>query len=180
MKIIKHRLERLGLDTLPESDGKSKVLLADSGLSKGYNAIPDSIDLVITSPPYYGMRTYISDQWLRNWFLGGPPDVPYDEQCPLSHQSPECFSKSLARVWDRVGSRFSPKAKMFVRFGAIPSRKCDPGEIMLRSLQHSEHFWKVRHVRRANSAGFGKRQAAHMGKRVKSAAINEFDYEVSL
>jgi len=26
---------------------------------------------VITSPPYFGMRTYRPDQWLRNWFLGG-------------------------------------------------------------------------------------------------------------
>jgi hypothetical protein len=69
---------------------------------------------------------------------------------------------------------------MFVRFGAIPSRKCNPREIMLASLQHSEHSWKVHHIRRANSASSGKRQAAHMGKRVKSTAINEFDYEVSL
>src|SRR5262249_34411512 len=23
---------------------------------------------VITSPPYYGMRSYFPDQWLRNWF----------------------------------------------------------------------------------------------------------------
>jgi hypothetical protein len=29
---------------------------------------------VVTSPPYYGMRTYVADQWLRYWFLGGRPD----------------------------------------------------------------------------------------------------------
>ena len=32
---------------------------------------------VITSPPYYGMRTYVPDQWLRYWFLGGPATVEY-------------------------------------------------------------------------------------------------------
>ena len=28
---------------------------------------------VITSPPYLGMRTYLPDQWLRYWALGGEP-----------------------------------------------------------------------------------------------------------
>jgi hypothetical protein len=42
---------------------------------------------VITSPPYYGMRTYFSDHWLRNWFVGGPSDVDYRADDQLSHQS---------------------------------------------------------------------------------------------
>ena len=29
---------------------------------------------VVTSPPYYGLRTYGPDQWLRQWFLGGPAE----------------------------------------------------------------------------------------------------------
>ena len=33
--------------------------------------------LIVTSPPYYGLRTYVSDQWLRNWFLGGADRVDY-------------------------------------------------------------------------------------------------------
>jgi hypothetical protein len=36
---------------------------------------------VITSPPYYGMRSYFPDQWLRNWFLGGPDTVCYSRGC---------------------------------------------------------------------------------------------------
>jgi hypothetical protein len=31
----------------------------------------------LTSPAYYGLRTYVADQWLRNWFLGGPAYVDY-------------------------------------------------------------------------------------------------------
>ena len=46
------------------------IRLGDSRISSGYPDI--KIGLVITSPPYYGMRTYIPDQWLRSWFLGGP------------------------------------------------------------------------------------------------------------
>src|SRR5258705_10068506 len=33
---------------------------------------------VVTSPPYLGMRTYVPDQWLRRWLLGGAPQVDYN------------------------------------------------------------------------------------------------------
>ena len=42
-------------------------------------------DWVITSPPYYGMRTYIPDQWLRNWFVGGPDAVDYTNRDQVVH-----------------------------------------------------------------------------------------------
>jgi hypothetical protein len=180
LTIIKSRLARLKLDTLPKCRGTSKVLAADSRLARGYYGIPATIDLVITSPPYYGMRTYIADQWLRNWFLGGPPTVPYGERNPLSHESPNAFAASLAQVWDRVGDRLAPSGRMFVRFGAIPSRKQDPREIMEASLGHSDFSWKIRQVLPAESAASGKRQACHMGGRINSTAIEEYDYEISL
>jgi hypothetical protein len=180
MRIIKRRLERLELEALPARQEKSGIFTADARRTRGYSKIPSRIDLVITSPPYYGMRTYIADQWLRNWFLGGPAKVPYREECLLSHQSPAAFAKSLAQVWDRIGERLSNRGRMFVRFGAIPSRKRNPREIMLASLESSRFNWKVRRVRKADSAASGKRQACQMGSRVKSSAIEEHDYEISL
>ena len=180
LTIIKRRVARLKLDTLPKCRGTSKVLAADSRLARGYSSIPATIDVVITSPPYYGMRTYVADQWLRNWFLGGPPTVPYGERNPLSHESPDAFATSLAQVWDRVGDRLAPSGRMFVRFGAIPSRKQNPREIMNASLEHSDFSWKIRQVLPAESAASGKRQACHMGRRIKSTAIEEYDYEMSL
>jgi hypothetical protein len=180
LKIVKNRIARLQLDTLPNCAGKSKVSVADARLVRGYSSMPETIDLVITSPPYYGMRTYVADQWLRNWFLGGPPAVPYGEKNPLSHQSPDAFAESLAQVWDRIGDRLSSSGRMFVRFGAIPSRKRNPREIIDASLEHSRFAWKICGVHPADSAASGKRQACHMGGRVKSTAIAEHDYEVSL
>lgn len=180
LKIIKNRIERLELETLPKSRGKSRVWAADARLARGYAFIPAEIDLVITSPPYYGMRTYIADQWLRNWFLGGPATVPYGEKCLLSHQSPAAFAESLSQVWNQVGKRLSDAGTMYVRFGAIPSRKRDAKQIMKDSLRHSQFDWKICDMRRAESAASGKRQACHMGERVKSTAIEEYDYEISL
>lgn len=180
IRVIKRRVARLELDTVPACAGGSRVCAADARLARGYSSLPSTIDLVITSPPYYGMRTYIADQWLRNWFLGGPATVPYGERCFLSHRSPEAFAASLSKVWDRLGDRLSKKGKMFVRFGAIPSRKGNPMEIMIESLEQSCFQWTICRVRKAESAASGKRQACHMGSRVKSSAIEEHDYEISL
>jgi hypothetical protein len=180
LKIITTRVGRLKLDTLPETPGTSKVSVADARMARGYANIPEAIDLVITSPPYYGMRTYVPDQWLRNWFLGGPPTVPYGERSLLSHESPDAFAESLAQAWDRIGDRLSSTGRMFVRFGAIPSRKCNPREIINASLKYSGFPWRVCKIRPAESAASGKRQACHMGRRVKSAAIEDHDYEISL
>jgi len=180
LDIISKRVARLELETLPKVRGNSRVCTADARLARGYAFLPATIDLVITSPPYYGMTTYIADQWLRNWFLGGPPKVPYGEKCRLSHQSPDAFAQSLSQVWDQVGDRLSPTGKMYVRFGAIPSRNRDAKSIMKSSLEHSRFDWRICRMRKAESAASGKRQACHMGRRVKSAAIEEHDYEISL
>jgi hypothetical protein len=64
LNIIRRRVMRLELDKLPKARGRSQVWTADARLARGYRFLPKKIDLVITSPPYYGMRTYIADQWL--------------------------------------------------------------------------------------------------------------------
>ena len=35
--------------------------------------LPGPIRLVVTSPPYLDVTNFEEDQWLRLWFLGGPP-----------------------------------------------------------------------------------------------------------
>jgi DNA methylase len=53
--------------------------IGDARAGDVYADLPP-ISCVVTSPPYYGMRTYRQDQWLRNWFLGGPSTVDYTSQ----------------------------------------------------------------------------------------------------
>ena len=60
------------------------------------------VSIIITSPPYYGMKTYIADQWLRNWFLGGPETVDYSTEGQISHSSKEIFIYELRKVWNNV------------------------------------------------------------------------------
>jgi len=133
------------------------IRLGDSRSARDYPDI--KIGLVITSPPYYGMRTYIPDQWLRSWFLGGPPDVDY-QHCPheIQHASPEAFAGELRSVWKALATKATGNARLVVRFGSINDRDVDHIALMKESLVDSG--WVLRTVVAAGDASVGKRQAS--------------------
>ncbi|MGH7118307.1 MAG: DNA methyltransferase [Acetobacteraceae bacterium] len=112
---------------------------------------------VITSPPYYGMKTYIADQWLRNWFLGGPDRVDYDTKGQVTHRSPDQFATDLRSVWRNARLVCHDGAKMVVRFGGICDRRIEPTELVTASLQGTG--WRISTARPAGDAKAGKRQA---------------------
>lgn len=74
LSIIKARANRYL--AAPLQDVESKVELGDSRVAETFSDMPKA-RFVVTSPPYFGMRTYLPDQWLRLWFLGGPDYVEY-------------------------------------------------------------------------------------------------------
>jgi hypothetical protein len=115
---------------------------------------------VITSPPYYGMRTYLPDQWLRSWFLGGPAAVTYGVPGQLQHTGVDAFVGGLAEVWRATARRCEDGARLVVRFGALPSLKVDPGELIRRSLDESGAGWHLDGLTPAGSAPTWSRQAA--------------------
>ena len=88
----------------------------------------------ITSPPYYGLRTYVADQWLRSWLLGGPDEVDYDAGSQLKHSNPAVFASQLRAVWQNVSAVVSRDARMVIRFGSINDRPVDPRTIIKESL----------------------------------------------
>ena len=116
-------------------------------------------DWVITSPPYYGMYTYVPDQWLRNWFLGGPDSVVYDAQQQVSRGGLAGFVTGLADVWRAVAKRCTPAARMFVRFGSLPGSLVDPEEVLRASLEQADAGWAVESVRGAGLPAKRARQA---------------------
>src|SRR5688572_17579933 len=89
LQVIRTRAERYLAECLPAIDGIA--LLDDSRRPGRLQAISGgrAFDWIITSPPYYGMRTYVQDQWLRYWFTGGPDHVDYTVSGQLNHMSPE-------------------------------------------------------------------------------------------
>lgn len=171
LSVIERRAGRY-YGALPETRGL--VRLADSRVANALLPVhPESrFSWVITSPPYYGMRTYIPDQWLRNWFLGGSESVEYSYQRQIVHSSPEDFSNDLRKVWRNAASVCSDKAGMVIRFGGITERKADPLELVKDSINDSG--WRITKLRKAGSAIEGKRQADTF-LQTKTRPIVEYD-----
>jgi len=116
-------------------------------------------DWVVTSPPYYGMNTYVPDQWLRNWFLGGPPFAEYNTAGQIAQGGADVFSNALSTVWQAVAARCRTGSTMAIRFGALPSARVDPEGLLLRSLTNANAGWSVREVRDAGQPDNRARQA---------------------
>lgn len=150
------------------------VRMADSRAALALQ--PDSsetrFDWVISSPPYYGMRTYLPDQWLRNWFVGGPDIVDYSNRDQIVHSSPDDFAADLRQVWRNAANVCADDATMVIRFGGITDRRTEPLALLKRSLRDTG--WRVSTVREAGSATKGKRQADAF-LRNKTKAMTEYD-----
>lgn len=117
------------------------------------------------------MRTYIPDQWLRMWFLGGSSNVDYSVQGQITHSSPANFSNGLRQVWQNAAEICDPNAQLVLRFGGINDRKADPLSIVKQSFQNSG--WKINRIESAGFASEGKRQAIHM--RPNKRPLEEYD-----
>lgn len=126
------------------------------------------IDLAITSPPYFGMTSYSSDQWLRLWFLGGAASVDYSSRGDLCHRSKGDFAADLRSVWKRIRSQSGDRTRLVIRMGSIPSRPSNPVEILEESL--GESGWRISAVHDAGDPGRGKRQQDHFGRGNSSPA----------
>lgn len=151
-----------------------EVRLADSRRSETFES-PGSrgrFNWVITSPPYYGMRTYIPDQWLRNWFVGGPDVVDYSVGSQIEHRGTEAFTRDLRSVWTNAFRATGKNARMVIRFGGIRDRNADPVEVIKESLVRSG--WTIETLRAAGTALDGKRQADSF-LRSSSRPLVEYD-----
>jgi hypothetical protein len=124
---------------------------------------------VITSPPYFGMRTYRPDQWLRNWFLGGEARVDYAQEGQLAHHA-EKFEDELASVWRAVARRCVPGARLIVRFGYLPSIPIDARDLLRSSLAKADVGWRLKRWADAGSSSNGKRQSQQFGRCTDDAA----------
>ncbi len=143
---------------LPPSVG-GRVVFADSASIRLSSLVDRPAAWAITSPPYYGMRTYLPDQWLRYWFLGGPARVSYQAEGQLEHTSPERFAEQLGDVWRNLSKACADGARLVVRFGGIRDRHQSPREILWESFQKTDPGWRITNVWPAGLATPGKRQA---------------------
>lgn len=175
LEVLRRKLERIPDLNSPTLGNFRRIKCADARQAAPYKTISGPL-LVVTSPPYYGMRTYVQDQWLRNWFLGGPSEVDYDSNVQLRHSSHDDFVRDLARVWNHLKKRANT-IDLYVRLGTIPSVKSNARELFQSSLEESGG-WRLVYTKQAKTASEGKRQADQM--QGGSRAEDEFDFHAAL
>ncbi|MCL2725657.1 MAG: site-specific DNA-methyltransferase [Polyangiaceae bacterium] len=168
--IIKARAERYLAEPPPDVAGM--VQLADSRDANTFNHVPKAC-LVVTSPPYYGMRTYLPDQWLRLWFLGGPDYVEYRQSAQqLEHTGIEHFASEMRRVWKNVAAHTTRNARLIIRYGGIHDRDAKPMDVLKSSLINSG--WRVVTAKAVPDSERGRRQVRQFQTTPKKG-VTEYD-----
>jgi DNA modification methylase len=166
--LIEQRAERyFGEEQNPAS---GLVITGDSQDRANFSDLKN-VSWILTSPPYYGMRTYIPDQWLRLWFVGGTDEVDYSNVGQLSHTNKDVFRDGLRRVWNNCAIVAKNGCHMVIRFGAINDRKVSTLALVKDSLRNTR--WRLRACISAGNASSGKRQADHFVS--TPAPENEYD-----
>ena len=168
--LIKAKAERYLTDAPPNVEGG--IALADSREPDTFNEFPKA-HFVVTSPPYYGMRTYLPDQWLRLWFLGGPDFVEYRQpRDQLTHTGAKHFSNEMNRVWKNVAALARNGARLIIRYGGIHDRDAEPMDVLKASLVGSG--WKMVTSKAVPDSDRGRRQVRQFQAEPKKA-ITEYD-----
>ncbi len=90
--------------------------------------LPAPITCVITSPPYLDVTSFEEDQWLRLWFLGGPPHPTYglvsrDDR----YSNPGKYWTFISEMWRSLGAILDDRAHVVIRIGM---RDNDPDQVI--------------------------------------------------
>ena len=176
--IVKSRARRYYSDVLPDSGGS--IFNGDSTDKMTFSMVEDSIgdrrfDLVVTSPPYIGMHTYIPDQWIRNWFVGGPSYVDYGCKGQIRYGAKK-FIEEVSKVWKNCEDVCNDGATIAVRFGCIGSYDEDPVETINRTFDSTS--WVDIGISDAGIPKKGRRQSDVFNTQTKK--YNEIDIVASL
>jgi len=173
---VAHRAMHTLAEIVPPSRGA--VYFGDARRADSLLPRRRRFNWVITSPPYFGMRTYRPDQWLRNWFLGGEDSVDYTQDGQLAHRADQ-FIEDLSIVWRAVATLCMPGARLIVRFGCLPSVPVDARDMLRTSLKLSKIKWRIYRWADAGSASNGKRQSEQFGS-TTGTAVREVDLYAKL
>jgi hypothetical protein len=170
LSIVKTRADRYLAEPPPNVEGK--VQLGDSREADTFADLPKA-RFVVTSPPYFGMRTYLPDQWLRLWFLGGPDYVEYRQPGgQLEHSGADHFAAEMGRVWKNVANHTTKSARLIIRYGGIHDRDAEPMDVLRKSLVDSG--WGMKTAKAVPDADSGRRQVRQFQAEPKKA-IAEYD-----
>lgn len=116
-ELLHDRVEYRLREGVPERHGR--VSLVDVRYAAGrFRSFAGAVTSVITSPPYLDTTRFEEDQWLRLWFLGGPPRPTYglvskDDR----HEQTESYWNFLDESWRGIAPLLRKAATLVCRLG---------------------------------------------------------------
>jgi hypothetical protein len=138
---------------------RGTVLRMDMRDLPRHRALP-VVRTVITSPPYLDVTNFEEDQWLRLWFLGGPPHPTYglvsrDDRLETVDE----YWSLIGDFWRTVGQVVEESGNVVLRIGAkglrpqaIVDGVVGTGVLSGRRLVLRE--WSVSEIRRRQTDSF--------------------------
>ena len=118
-------------------------------------------DLLFTSPPYYNVANYHSDQWLRLWMLGGPCRPK-----KRSHISKGSFD-NYSRYQQLLCSVFERAAPLLRRGAAVYVRTDAREQTLLATSDALKHAFPRKRIRIVEQPFEAETQTALFGDRKK-------------
>ncbi len=115
-RIIKKMKADLGGQGLPAgfrpAAAKNRYTMNDARKLKGVRT--NSVDLVVTSPPFLDKVNYVADNWMRSWFLG------YDAEPELT-MTPDVgeWVEFMTGVMRDLGRVLKPGARAVIEVGEV-------------------------------------------------------------
>lgn len=125
--------------TSPSPKGDSLVLHTDMRNLPRLIDLPEmyAIRCAVTSPPYLNVTSFEEDQWLRLWFLGGPP---YPKKGIVSrddrHGTADNYWSFIGDMWRSLGAVMGERSHVVLRIG---SHKISP-DFLKRGLMGCAQF----------------------------------------
>jgi hypothetical protein len=117
-RVLHNRAEFRLRDGAPERKGM--VVRCDvRKLSGAFRRSHGAVSAVITSPPYLDVTNFEEDQWLRLWFLGGPPRPTYGLiSADDRHGQSARYWDFIRSSWQGIAPLLRRKAVLICRIGA--------------------------------------------------------------
>lgn len=148
--------------------------------STAFPVLLGKVKLVITSPPYLDTTDYREDQWLRLWFLGGPPRPQRSVGSDDRHTNNEKYWRFLAESWAGCAKLLATKSVLVVRIGGTSLKKDQLFNGLIASLDSGLQDFRIKPVHDGVTTEIRNRQTNAFRPGTKSRRYeHDFAFELS-
>jgi len=138
-----------------------------------FSGYASKVSAVVTSPPYLDVTRFEEDQWLRLWFLGGPPAPTYGNVSRDDrHTNRDRYFTFLSEVWGGIRPLMRNNSYLVCRIG---TRHISPEEMATRLTETVKGVWPKSELMNLSVSGISNRQTSIL---LPDAAgcVNEYDF----